>query len=94
MFTLASMNKTSLGISVILVAGTLLLASIATPSAYADKNCVNCKNRIGGNQDNSESTTNNVDNSVNNVDNSVNNVDNSVTTTCRDVTGNNAACNG
>jgi peptidoglycan hydrolase CwlO-like protein len=95
------MNQTSLAISLILVAGTLLLASIAIPSAYADKNCVNCKNRIGGNQDNSESTTNNVDNSVNNVDNSVNNVDNSVnnvdnsvTTTCRDVTGNNAACNG
>jgi hypothetical protein len=83
MFTLASMNKTSLGISMILIAGTLLLASIAIPSAYADKNCVNCKNRIGGNQDNSE---------TNNVDNSVSNVDNSVTTTCRDLSGS-AACN-
>jgi hypothetical protein len=80
MFTLASMNKTSLGISVILVAGTLLLASIAIPSAYADKNCVNCKNRIGGNQDNSED--NSVSSTTNTVDNSVNTVDNSVTKTC------------
>jgi hypothetical protein len=78
MSTLASMNKTSLGISVILVAGTLLLASIAIPSAYADKQCVNCKNRIGGNQD---FTGGNEDNSVTN-DNSVNTVDNSVTKTC------------
>jgi hypothetical protein len=90
-----AMNQTSLAICMTLVAATVLSASIAIPSAYADKNCVNCKNRIGGNQDNSQTTDNSVntvDNSVNTVDNSVNTVDNRVTTTCRDLSGS-AVCN-
>src|SRR5688500_2088403 len=98
------MNQKSAAISLILVAGTLLVASTAIPAAYADKtasnNCVKCKNRIGE-QDNSQTTNNidnsvdntdnSVDNTVNNIDNTVNNVDNTFTATCRDLREN-AVC--
>jgi hypothetical protein len=89
-----SINQISLGISMALIAGTLLAASIAIPAAYADKNCVNCKNRIGGNQDNSQTTTNNNDNSqtTNNIDNSVSSADNRITQTCGALSQGSSGC--